>query len=278
MAITWRKFVYEDDLQFKGIAEVRLNYVSLSQIQLEGIEGTSELICVNGEFLDCSTPKTLDYDDNLLAADGTDSGGAATDAVLYYVYASNSQASYRASGIGLSATAHTGGYLAAAGNGLNWRLIGWVYLIDNAGTAEFRNSETERLVISKWNPKPIMGKNFEGANHTYATTAWRYYYNSLAVTQIKFIVHEDHLNVKLINWQYFVVNSTSCTTAIGVDNTTPTIMTYVSFKTTGSGNLRAGAIGIKAQTAGYHYAALVQYGDPSSGTYAEGRIEIEIMG
>ena len=264
--------------QFKGLAEVKLEYVSVSQIQIEGLEGTSENIYINGEFLDCSTPKTIDYDDNLLAADGTDSGGAATDAVLYYVYASNASASYRASGIGLSATAHTGGYLAAAGNGLNWRLIGWVYLIDNAGTAEFRDSDTERLVISKWNPRKIMGYNTEGTDHTYTTTSWRYYYNTLASTQIKFITHEDHLNIDLSNWAYFYLANNYCYTGIGIDGVSPISGTLLRFKTTDATFINFGAKVLSATTAGYHYAAILQMGAASSGSYRNAVITIGIMG
>ncbi len=276
--VATKKYVDTSVIPFKGLADVKLEYVSASQITLGGIEGTSEFIYVNGEFLDCSTPLTIDYDDNLLAADGTDSSGAPTDATLYYVYASNSQASYRASGIGLSASAPTGGYLAASGNGAEWRLVGWVYLIDNGGTAEFRDSLTERLVISKWNPTRIKGYNSESTNHTYTTTSWRYYYNSLATTQIKFIAHEDYLNVDLMAWVRYSTNTTYCQVAIGVDNTTHISETNLQTYTAGLGYNRKGASAVKVCTAGYHYAALLQYGNANSGTYTDGMITIQLWG
>lgn len=95
---------------------------------------------------------TRNVGDNLIAADGTDSGGAAVASTLYYVYVSNALATFRPSSIALSATAPSivNGvkYLAGAGNGANWRFVGWVRT--NA-TPQFEMTDTNALICNYYN-------------------------------------------------------------------------------------------------------------------------------
>lgn len=130
----------------KRLADVRILWDSVTQISLNGLAGTSKRIYVNGEYVDISTPKTVTTAVNKLAADGTDSGSTPGANETGYIYQSNSQASWRASSLGLSTVAPAGdGYLAASGNGSHWRHVGW-YRTDASG--EFTG---EQNVISAFN-------------------------------------------------------------------------------------------------------------------------------
>jgi hypothetical protein len=95
---------------------------------------------VNGLKVDLSTAKTVDVSGgsqvHTLAADGTDSGSDPAVSTLYYIYLGNASSSFRASEMGLSATAPTNGYLATSGNGRNYRFVGAAYLSDVGGAAQ----------------------------------------------------------------------------------------------------------------------------------------------
>jgi hypothetical protein len=90
--------------------------------------------------------------DDLITALGADSGGPGSPSTLYYVYVSNALASFSPSSIRLSATAPTlvNGvkYLGAAGNALNWRFVGWVFL--NA-TPQFESDIGKQLICNYYN-------------------------------------------------------------------------------------------------------------------------------
>jgi hypothetical protein len=95
---------------------------------------------------------TRNVGDNLIDAAGGDSGGAPAASTLYYVYVSNRMASFRPESIALSATAPSlvdgVKYLAAVGNGSNWRFVGWVR--PNA-TPQFESTVLNRLVVNYYN-------------------------------------------------------------------------------------------------------------------------------
>jgi hypothetical protein len=94
--------------------------------------------------------------DNLIDSTGADAGAATAINTTYYVYLSNDKASFSPSSIRLSTTAPSlvrgVKYLGASGNALNWRFIGWVRTISNAGTPNFADSLTQRFVINQYNP------------------------------------------------------------------------------------------------------------------------------
>lgn len=132
----------------------RLQRDSATQVSLQNYKGA--VVEINAERVAIgSAGFTLLNTANLITAAGADSGGAPAVTTLYYVYVSNSKATFAALGIRLSATAPSllNGvkYLAAAGNGANWRFVGWIRTISNGGTVNFADSITQRLVINYYN-------------------------------------------------------------------------------------------------------------------------------
>lgn len=108
-----------------GLADVWLSRGTTTRLDLAGLAGTSKLMEINGEYVSYSTLKSCLTSDNVISSTGTDSAAAAALNTTYYVYASNSLASYAASSVRLCATAPTAGYLAGSGNGAHWRHVGW---------------------------------------------------------------------------------------------------------------------------------------------------------
>jgi len=116
---------------FPGLEVTKLERNSVTQFQLAGREYTGKKLFVNNELVDLSSAETCNVSGspvNLIASDGTDASASPSASTLYYAYMSNSQASYAASSLRLSATAPTDGYLASSGNGAHWRFVGAVYL------------------------------------------------------------------------------------------------------------------------------------------------------
>lgn len=137
-----------------GVFEGRMQRDSATQFSLQRYKGFQ--IEVNGESVDPGSgglPRLVS--DNLIAADGTDSGGAMAPSTLYYVYVSNSQASFSASSIRASATAPSlfNGvyYLATAGNGANWRFVGWLRTNATGANGNVEDSDTNRFVANYYN-------------------------------------------------------------------------------------------------------------------------------
>ena len=63
--------------------------------------------------------------DNLIDANGDNTGSASiSDNTLYYVYISNSLATYGALTLRASTSSPTNGYLNTSGNAANWRFVG----------------------------------------------------------------------------------------------------------------------------------------------------------
>lgn len=132
----------------------RLQRDSATQLSIQNYKGT--VVEVNSERVTVgSSGFTLLNTANLISATGTDSGGAPAINTLYYVYVSNSQASFAPLGIRMSATAPSlfGGvkYLAATGNGANWRFVGWVKTISNGGTVNFVKGQRQCFVVNYYN-------------------------------------------------------------------------------------------------------------------------------
>ncbi len=131
--------VFQDSLvDANTLAHYKLTRNTTTQIQAEKIDNERDFVVVNGEIVSLSTAITCDLTDNLIAADGTDAGSAPLAATAYHIYLSNSSASFAPSDVRLSATAPASGeYLAASGNGANWRRIG--YLKTDSATATLTN-------------------------------------------------------------------------------------------------------------------------------------------
>jgi len=134
-----------------SIFQARLSRTNTTTITLDRYNGSS--CVVNGEDIDpgsggiaCVTT------DNLISSTGTDSAGAMGASTLYYIYLSNTSASFAPSDVRGSATAPSSyngvKYLATSGNGANWRFVG--YVRTNAST-NFVDDTTDRLVVNFYN-------------------------------------------------------------------------------------------------------------------------------
>jgi len=129
------------------LCDAVLERTDVNTVQLAGKSGTSKLVWVNGSSVDCSTTKTLDTDSEseyvitgtTTVAKGTAlnsyTGGNYNNYGLHYLYLCNNDACWNFSGYDrrnqliMSAEAPTsGGYLAASGDGVNARHVGWIIL------------------------------------------------------------------------------------------------------------------------------------------------------
>lgn len=119
---------------------------------------------------------------NLIDATGEDAGAATAVNTLYYAYVSNIRASFAPGGLRLSTTAPSlvrgVRYLGTSGNALNWRFIGWVRTVSNAGTPNFADSLLQRLVINAYNKRklkmfscPNYNDNNSSTNYNFADAA-----------------------------------------------------------------------------------------------------------
>ncbi len=138
---------------FNSIFNARLQRDSATTISLQGYKG--RYVGISGELVDVAAGFSLAQSDNRIDATGADAAAALAVDTLYYVYVSNSLASFSPLGIrcSLVAPSNVNGVklLGAAGNALNWRFVGWVRTIDNGGTPNFADSVTQRLVINYFN-------------------------------------------------------------------------------------------------------------------------------
>jgi hypothetical protein len=114
------------DTEKCGLAQARLIWFSVTQVDLVGLAGTPKYLEINGEIANLTTKRSLLTTANRITAAGADAGAAMAANTSYYVYASNSQATFAPSSVRGSATAPTDGYLGA-GNAINWRHVGWVH-------------------------------------------------------------------------------------------------------------------------------------------------------
>lgn len=167
--------------------------------------------------------------DNLITAAGADSGAAGGANTLYYVYVSNSKATFSPESIRLSATAPTTvsgvKYLGGAGNALNWRFVGWVRL--NA-TPQFESSDTNALIVNYYNRRLYRifanpGYVDDNAQTTYAVTGNWAKANGGTGSQVKLIANgEDAEIIKTI-----VVVSSAANIGVfggpGIDSTPPLV-------------------------------------------------------
>lgn len=123
----------------------RLERTSSTVVTLQ--QYTGDIQTVNGEAV--VLPVALSSTDNRIDSTGADAGAALAASTLYYVYISNSLASFAPSDLRASLTApNTDLYLGGTGNAANWRFVGWVRT--NAST-QFEDNTTNRLVVNYFN-------------------------------------------------------------------------------------------------------------------------------
>ena len=186
-----------------GTADVRLDYSDASTLALNPVAGLSGLIEVNGESVDCSTPLTLAKTANLISAAGADVGSAMSAGTFYYVYVSNSSASYAPSSVRASTTAPTAGYLGASGNAAEWRYVGDCYLWSDGS---FYDTAQLRLVRSEYNTKLVKVAAIFPSTWNYATATWREVNAGSGVTRGYFLgdgKNQIDMNLQMLCLAYY---------------------------------------------------------------------------
>jgi hypothetical protein len=211
--------------------------------------------------------------DNLISSTGTDSGGAMAASTLYYVYVSNSKASFSPSSIRASATAPSAfngiESLAASGNGLNWRFVGW---IRTDGSTQIVDTVVDRLVINYYNRRPLPiqlrpGYVNDGLQTSFSlnSTTWVALNGGTGATASYIANGEDAVE---FNAAVTIGAQPSATMKAGIgDNSTTTVSTAAAFSS------YTAAIGIETRTAhfkstpaaGYRTVSLI--GHVSTGTF-----------
>lgn len=141
-----------------GAFQGRLSFVSVTKLNLGQYSG--DKIEINGEFLTLlSGGLDLLTTDNTITAAGLDSGGGMGITTRYSIYVSNSKASFAPGTVRATVTTpvvvNGSLYLDNVGNALNWRFVGTVYVISNAGVPNFADSLTQRYVSNYWNKRQV---------------------------------------------------------------------------------------------------------------------------
>jgi hypothetical protein len=185
-------------------------------------------ILVNGESVPVpSAGMTRLVGDNLITAAGADSGAPGAASTLYYVYVSNSKSPFSPSSIRLSATAPVivSGvkYLGNAGNALNWRFVGWVFL--NA-TPQFESSEANALIVNYYNrllltifanPK----YTDDGSETTYSVAGNWAAANGGVGSQVQFIANGEDTEIIRTNALHSAGSGVTVFSGPGIDNAPP---------------------------------------------------------
>ncbi len=215
--------------QLTNAMQGRVGYVSTTSIRLDRYTG--DTVEVNGLNVSIgSGGLTLNSTDNLLSSDGTNSGGSMAASTLYYVYVSNANASYAPSSLRASATQYTTlngvRYLAASGNGANWRFVGWVRT--NSST-QFADSETQRFVINYYNRLdkmlfvcPAYANDNAVTSYT-ASGNWAKAHSGTDST-VAFISNGEDVSFIQIQAVYDTAASQNPHAGPGIDSTAPTKM------------------------------------------------------
>lgn len=265
----------------RGVAQTRLEYTSSTSVGLYPCTGS--LIEVNGESVDVGTGYTCATSENLISSTGTETGGAASGLTLYYVYVSNSLASFAANDIKLSATAPSGTlrsgtlptmddyYLATSGNGANWRFVGLVYT-GSGSPAAITDSTTSRLVASYYNRAntnltscPAYSNGNTATSWTTTSTTWvranagtgsRVEWLSFGDESVDITAHAMATNSGA-NSDYVGIGLDSTTDCLAMGQSYPNNTAYTSMMA------RWAAI----PSVGYHYAEMMVRVSAGTGTY-----------
>lgn len=214
--------------QRNAVFDARMQRDSATQISLQQYRGSR--VSVNGEVLLLdSTGLTCLSTHNLIGATGTDAGASLAVSTLYYAYVSNGSASYAPRSLRLSTTAPTSyngiQYLAATGNGANWRFVGWVR---TDGSTQFVDSVTKRLVVNYYNVRPMLLEQYPGyvddnagTTFTQAATADYVEINGGTQSRVEVIVHPDYPIVDVraeVNIQLTTPATDAAQIAYGIDS------------------------------------------------------------
>lgn len=264
----------------RGIAQVRLSYTSTTQVTLLPRGGS--LIEVNGEILDVGAGIAYATSSNLINSTGGNASATPSSSTLYYVYLSNSLASYAPSSLRLSTTAPTGlngasttatpddFYLATSGNGRNWRFVGLVY---TNSSAQFVNTALRRFVASYYNrlnhslfTSPAYSDGNTASSFTSASTSWARA-NAGTGSTIEWLSFGDEamsLKVRSLAGNSGAGNATRI--GIGIDSTTSARVEAAHNGGTTVISI-AGDFDDLTPSPGYHYAEFLVNVSAGTGTY-----------
>lgn len=225
--------------------------LAFAQATGDVIEVEEELVPIPGAGL------PLDNTDNVLAADGTDSGAAMAAFTTYYIYCSSSRPAYAPRSVRASATApsRVNGelYLGAAGDALAWRFIG---LCNTVGASQFRDSLTQRLVCNFFNrvPKPMqvtpayVDNNLQTV-YVENTPVWAQMNGGVA-SQLDYVANGLDSAWFRLDWSVAVIGAAACGMGIASNSatspTTAAVITALAADESGSlGYSEAPAMGLR---------------------------------
>lgn len=254
---------------FGGVFCARLARDSATQLSLKRENG--QYVFVTGEFVDPgSGGLTITTTDNRIDSAGADAGAALTTSTLYYVYVSNSKATFAPLGIRLSTVApslYKGAYyLGTSGNAANWRHVGWVR---TNGSTQFVDDTTDRLVINRYNQRrlPILlqpgyNDNDSATSYTISSTTWAAVNGGTGATA-SYI--SDGINAVSFQAAGNGDPGASAVLAFGIgDNSTTSA--YCEATSGTAARLHSGLSMEKVQSEGYFTVSLLAYRATANGT------------
>lgn len=269
-------------LMAEHVAQVRLQRTSSTGVQLLSCGGG--LIEVNGEIVDVGAGKLCQTSDNLIDGTGANAGAAMGASTIYYLYISNSLASYQpgqlkasttvptglASGSALGSAVHPDDfYLGTSGNARHWRFVG---MLRTNGSTQFVDSTTQRFVRSYYNgldldllTVPAYSDGNSASSFTAISTNWTRA-NSGTGSTIEFLAfgfERVTLGVRALAGNSGASNATRI--GIGLDSTT-------SARVEGAHNggttvITMAADHVYTPALGYHYAEFLVCVSAGTGTY-----------
>ena len=108
-----------------SLAQYKLSRKSSSEIQIGKIDDERNFVIVNNKTVSIDSAIVVDLTENLINANGEDSGTTPSADGFYYVYLSNSLVSWASNSLKLSSVSPTcQGYLGAYGYARNWKKMG----------------------------------------------------------------------------------------------------------------------------------------------------------
>ncbi len=257
----------------------RVRWTSTTSLVLESY--TSSEVTVNGYGVGLgSSGISLTTAENLISSTGTDAGAAMGASTVYYIYVSNSQASFAASDVRASTTAPTnltagthpavGYYLGSSGNALHWRYCG---VCRTNGSTQFVDSETQRFVINHHNQIPLRLFTCPAYNdnstistpYTTANTTW-VAANAGTGSKVEWLQDARTNNPVFLSAYMMSLNSGANATycGIGVDSTSNS---NVIARTVGTSGETASCEWSLVPTIGYHAADLLICVSGGTGSY-----------
>lgn len=263
----------------------RLEFSSASQLRLNAFAGqyldvNEEAILLDGSTAACQLAPT----ENLINSTGGDAGAAMTASTTYYVYRSNSGATTFPNDLRASSTApadYRGDkYLAASGNGANWRFVGMVRT--NAST-QF----TDNLLTISWLNRRLRRQLSKETTDswTYTTASWRGANNGASVWKVDFLSNGVDL-VRSVAFIGALQTSGGSRFAIGLDSaSSPAADSLFGFCFSTAVACPMTATYSGTPSIGNHYLQALEYGatganfyGDASGNVIQSGILVELMG